>query len=161
MDGKTEKIKVVVTFVCTGNTCRSPMAEYMFKAYLKEKKRLSDFSVNSAGLYARRGDVLSATAHDALEFLGVKHNQARRAKPFTVQMQEDSDIVVTMSERHKAMCDGDNVISFDEIVGAPIADPFGGSLQTYLDCAAQIRSAFDEILKICDGILKRKRGDIA
>ena len=55
---QNDKVKII--FVCTGNTCRSPMAEFLFKDYLRDKKRIGDFNVSSAGLEAGKGDV-----HDA------------------------------------------------------------------------------------------------
>ncbi len=155
---KNKKAKLNIVFVCTGNTCRSPMAEYMFKAYLKAKKRYRDFSVTSAGLYARRGDVLSATAHEALTELDVPHDQNRKARPFTLQMADDSDAVFAMTEDHAQMCgDVENVYSFDSIIGSAVDDPFGRDIDSYRETAKQIRSAFDAILEICDKLLKAKR----
>ncbi len=154
---KQKKIKLNVVFVCTGNTCRSPMSEYMFKAYLKEKKRYGDFTVTSAGLYVRRGDKLSATADEALDYLGIKHDHDRRAKPFTLLMAEDCDLIVAMTERHAELIDSDKVVSFEQLIGRAIDDPIGGSLSNYLDCAALIRSSFDALMKMCDGLLEAKR----
>lgn len=151
------KIKLNVIFVCTGNTCRSPMAEFLFKQYLKDNKRASDYSVTSAGLYAERGDKLNPTAHATLELLGVKHNAERKAKPFTVQMSLDGDLIVAMTERHVASCDSENAISYAQLIGREIIDPIGGTLQTYLDCAAQLGSGFDALIKIADARLERKR----
>ncbi|MDE7464210.1 MAG: low molecular weight protein arginine phosphatase [Clostridiales bacterium] len=152
-----KKDKFNLIFVCTGNTCRSPMAEYMFKAYLKTKKRQSDFNVQSAGLYARRGDVLSATADEALDALGIKHSAARRAKPFTVMMAEDSDLIVAMTERHAEIIGDGDVISYDRLIGKPVDDPFGGSLDSYLNCAKAIRSGFDDLLALCDKLASQKQ----
>lgn len=146
---KTVKKKFNVMFVCTGNTCRSPMAEFMFKAYLKDKKRGGDFSVSSAGLYAERNTKLTEEAHRALDVLGVEHNPERKAKVFTVQMSKDADLVVTMTAEQARAC-GDNAVSFDAITGRPVVDPFGAPLGVYLDTATQIRSAFDAILSLCD-----------
>ncbi len=146
-----QKVKFNLVFVCTGNTCRSPMAEYMFKAYLKEKKR-TDFNVTSAGLYVQKGDVLSATAHEALDILGVKHNPERRARAFTVLMAEDSDLIVTMSERHSRMCGEGDIVSCEKLIGMPISDPFGCPVEAYIECATQMRGAFDAILELCDGM---------
>lgn len=152
---KEVKQKLKIIFVCTGNTCRSPMAEFLFKQYLKDKKRASDFSVSSAGLYAERGDAMSPTADSALEFLKVPHT-ARKAKPFTVQMSMDGDMIVCMTRAHAKMCDCERAISYDELTGREVPDPYGGTLGDYLDCAAQIRSGFDEILKRADELAARK-----
>ncbi len=142
-ENKKNKIKLV--FVCTGNTCRSPMAEFMFKAYLKERG-IKNIDVSSAGLYAQRGDVLNEKADAALELLGIKHSQ-RKAKTFTVQMALDSDLVIGMTAAHAAECGTcKNVRSFEDFGShAPVSDPYGGTLQDYLDCAAQMRACFDDI----------------
>ncbi len=155
---KQDKKKFNIVFVCTGNTCRSPMAEYMFKAYLKTKKRAADFAVSSAGLYARRGDVLSATADEALDALGVKHAAARKSKPFTVMMAEDSDLIVAMTERHAQIIGDGDVISYDRLIGKPVDDPFGGSLDSYINCAKAIGSGFDALLALCDKLAAQKNG---
>ncbi len=145
-----EKKKFKIIFVCTGNTCRSPMAEFMFKQYLKDKKRSGDFVVSSAGLYAERGSKISDNAVAALDFLGVKNNRERKAKTFTVQMSLDADLIVAMTDRHAAECgDGDNIMSFDDF-GSAIYDPYGGPLQLYIDCAVKMRDCFDGILRECD-----------
>lgn len=152
-DGKDaqKRAKKSVVFVCTGNTCRSPMAEFMFKQYLKDKKLQGGYTVSSAGLYAVRGDAMNANAEKALDFLGVKYTAGRKAKTFTVQMSLDSDLVVGMTARHAEECgEGDNITSFEEL-GAPVPDPYGGSLQDYIDCAVRMRSMFDAVLARLDG----------
>ena len=152
-----KKNKFSVIFVCTGNTCRSPMAEFMFKAYLKEKGALSDYSVSSAGLYAQRGDTLSENADKALAFLGVAHTQ-RKARTFTAGMALDSDLVVAMSERHAIECgEVNNICTFEDLGSAtPITDPYGGPLQLYLDCAAQMRACFDSLFELCEKLRSEK-----
>lgn len=155
---ENKKVKLNIVFVCTGNTCRSPMAEYMFKAYLKEKKRYSDFSVTSAGLYARRGDTLSETAHETLDELGVKHDAKRKARPFTLQMADDCDAVFAVTQNHARLCgDVENVYSFESIIGSDVDDPFGMSIDSYRKTAEKLRSGFDGILRICDELLEKKR----
>ena len=147
------KRKTKVIFVCTGNTCRSPMAEFMFKDYLRAKKRSGDFVISSAGLVAQRGDTLNPTADKALDVLGIKHNKDRKARVFTVQMSQENDLIIAMTESHAERCgNGDNVVSFEQLIGTFVGDPYGGSLADYLDCAALMRSAFDRILALCDGL---------
>ncbi|MDE6401775.1 MAG: hypothetical protein K2L54_04090 [Clostridiales bacterium] len=155
--GEKSKIKLNVIFVCTGNTCRSPMAEFLFKDYLREKKRTGDFNVTSAGLEAGKGDVMTRQADEALTALGVKHNPDRKARVFTVQMSMDGDLIIGMTDEHAARTGSDNATSFAELTGRPVADPFGMSVNTYLQCAEQIRAAFDKILEIADELLKNKR----
>ena len=155
-----KKVKLNIMFVCTGNTCRSPMAEFLFKDYLREKKRSGDFNVSSAGLEACKGDILARQADEALTTLGVKHNAERKARVFTVQMSLDSDLIIGMTDEHALRCGSDNAVSFRQLIGTPIADPYGMSVQVYLDCAAQMRTAFDGILGVADRLLKEKRAAV-
>ena len=148
MDEKKKKFSIL--FVCTGNTCRSPMAEFMFKKYLKDNKRSGDFSVSSAGLTPERGSNISENAVATLDLLGVPCNKDRKAKTFTVKMSLETDLIVAMTDRHAVECgDGDNIMSFEDF-GAPIYDPYGGPLQAYIDCAVIMRDCFGAILEECD-----------
>lgn len=146
-----KKKKFSVVFVCTGNTCRSPMAEAMFKQYLKDYKR-ADITVSSAGLYAERGSVMSENAERALTVLGIKHTAGRKARVFTVSMSLDAGLVVAVSDRHAEECgDGDNIMSFEDFgAHGAIPDPYGGNLPVYLECAAKMRNCFEDILAECD-----------
>ncbi len=150
---KPTKTKFTVMFVCTGNTCRSPMAEFMFKQYLKDKKRSGEFTVSSAGLYAERGTVMSEQAEQALTFLNVPFKPERKARIFTAAMSHDTDLIIGMTAAHAAECGG-NAVSFESITGMPISDPYGCPLRVYLECAAQIRAAFDKILEMCDKLMQ-------
>ena len=145
---KKEKFSII--FVCTGNTCRSPMAEFLFKDYLKQKKRSGDFAVSSAGLEAGKGDRIAPQAVEALTTLGIKHNPERKARVFTVGMSLDGDLIIGMTDEHAMRCDSDNAISFVDLIGRPIPDPYGYNTQAYLMCAAQMQTAFDKILEIAD-----------
>ncbi|MCH5156208.1 MAG: hypothetical protein J1F69_06320 [Clostridiales bacterium] len=151
-DNKKEKFNII--FVCTGNTCRSPMAEFLFKDYLRQKKRSGDFSVQSAGLEAAKGDKITPQAVEALSVMGIKHNPERKAKVFTVQMSLDGDLIVCMTDEHAERVGSDNAISFVDLIGRPISDPYGYSTQAYLMCAAQMQTGFDRILEIADQKLK-------
>lgn len=157
MNEKDKKIKLNVLFLCTGNTCRSPMAEFMFKDYLREKKRIGDFNVSSAGLEAGKGDVLTPQAGEAMDALGVKCNKDRRARIFTVQMSMESDVIVGMTKEHAYRANSDNAISFVELTGAQVPDPYGCGVTVYLDTAEHIRSGFDRLLEFCDKKLEQKR----
>lgn len=144
------KEKFNIIFVCTGNTCRSPMAEFLFKDYLRQKKRSADFSVSSAGLEAAKGDKIAPQAVEALSALGVKHNPERKAKVFTVQMSLDGDLIVGMTDEHAMRVGSDNAISYVNLIGRPISDPYGYNTQVYLMCAAEMQTGFDRLLEIAD-----------
>lgn len=160
MATKKQAVKANIIFVCTGNTCRSPMAEFLFKDYLRQKKRSGDFTVTSAGLEAGKGDIMTRQADEALSQLNVKHNSERKAKIFTVQMSLDGDLIIGMTDEHAMRCDSDNAISFVDLIGRPIPDPYGYNTQAYLICAAQMQSAFDKILALADEKLEQKRNSM-
>ncbi|SIS41189.1 low molecular weight protein arginine phosphatase [Salimicrobium flavidum] len=82
-----------ILFVCTGNTCRSPMAE----AILKDKNE--GFDVQSAGVFAGEGHPLSAQAREVMEEEDVETDH--HSQPVTPELLEWADLILTMTERHK------------------------------------------------------------
>ncbi|MCD2112969.1 protein tyrosine phosphatase [Rhodococcus sp. C26F] len=89
-----------ILYVCTGNICRSPTAERLTTAYAAEAGR-DDLSAHSAGTRAMVGYGMEPTAALVLQQLGGDPDgfAARRITP---QIAEDSDMIITMSERHRA-----------------------------------------------------------
>ncbi|KGX86454.1 low molecular weight protein arginine phosphatase [Pontibacillus litoralis] len=84
-----------VLFVCTGNTCRSPMAE----ALLKQKK--PGIEVTSAGLFAQEGSKLSPGSTEVLKSRGIEWNH--QSRPVTIELLQWADVVLTMTQHHKQM----------------------------------------------------------
>jgi protein arginine phosphatase len=83
-----------VLFVCTGNTCRSPMAE----ALLREKGK-GKFNVKSAGVYAGNGAVMSSNASKALSERKIKDtHQSQAVSDYLISW---ADLILTMTENHK------------------------------------------------------------
>jgi protein-tyrosine phosphatase len=79
-----------VLFVCTGNICRSPMAEYMLR------ERLPELAVYSAGLYARSGACVDRLAADVAWKSGLDI-RAHRARNISGWMVLEADLVLTMN----------------------------------------------------------------
>lgn len=84
-----------VLFVCTGNTCRSPMAEAVFN-----KKRNSDIiTAKSAGVYAEEGMPMSEGSKQALARHGMM--ESHQSRPLTENLLEWADLILTLTTSHK------------------------------------------------------------
>lgn len=144
MKRKTQK-KLIV-FVCTGNTCRSPMAEAVFKA-LAIEQGLTKLKIRSAGLRAKKGDTLNEKSAIVLLENGLSLPDFKSAK-LTEAMLKQSLAVVCMKEEQKAWVKElrynafkkagedtseieNNVYSFAELTGYEIMDPYGKNLDCY------------------------------
>ena len=138
-------------FVCTGNTCRSPMAEGIFRKYLVEKLQCNvddlekmGYKVGSAGIIGSVGYPATAEAVVACAAKGVDI-KAHRNKALSRELIEASDIIFAMEQIHK-----DRVIVFDPkaankcflLAGnTGIPDPIGQPQQSYDKCAKLIERA--------------------
>ncbi len=119
---------VVVTFVCTGNTCRSAMAQYIFRDYLKRRGEENRFEVRSAGLMAETGSDMSDYAYAALREMNISV-ALHVAQQLTGADVAESDLVVCMTESHRrAIGDSPKVVTLAQITGgADVTDPYGKS----------------------------------
>ena len=140
-----------VCFVCTGNTCRSPMAEAVTNDLAKRFKK--PICATSAGLYAVAGEPIAANAALALENAGIEAHGARnyylhRAHTLCSEEAERSDLIIGLSDQHamelllRYPALADRITCFSP----PINDPFGGDLACYERCLCEITDAIKRML---------------
>ena len=84
-----------IVFVCTGNTCRSPMAEAALRAELKRRK-IRWFTVQSAGLRAETGAPMAENAQAALREAGIAYAEDFRARQLTQKLAKEAYAVICM-----------------------------------------------------------------
>lgn len=144
---------VKVCFVCTGNTCRSPMAAAVFNHLTKGSDR---FAV-SMGLYAYDGMPITENAVSALEARGIvsdRYNQYRehRARNCTPEALADCDYIVGISEAHTIELISRYPSLVAKILSMPkgIVDPYGSDLKTYENCLCEIEEGIKELFNLED-----------
>ncbi|MCH5190582.1 MAG: ribosomal protein S18-alanine N-acetyltransferase [Oscillospiraceae bacterium] len=135
-------------FVCSGNTCRSPMAEGLFKKYLSDNN-ITNIEVSSAGIAAFSGDTVSEGSVKAAKKRGVdiSSHRARRINPEDILT---TDLFVCMSHSHAAalvpLCGAEQLTVLN------VTDPFMQGDEVYEDCCKQIESSFPQILEKIIGV---------
>jgi protein arginine phosphatase len=141
-----------ILFVCTGNTCRSPMAEAILKS-----KKIDGLEVKSAGIYAATGSEASAHAKKVLDDHHIEHNHS------STMLSKDSvqwaDLILTMTGSHKNAIlqqypdSAGKVFTLKEFTGekyaVDVVDPFGGNLaiyqETFVELDKLIKQAIEKI----------------
>lgn len=126
---------IKLCFICTGNTCRSFMAERIMKANLK-KAGIDFVKVSSRGLNAT-GEMSAENACKALKSLGYP---STKRKSVALKKFDQKTLYVAMTTAHKNKVAG-RVIEMKDLIGREIPDPYGQDLDTYIECAKIIESA--------------------
>jgi protein-tyrosine phosphatase len=147
----------MIVFVCTGNTCRSPLAEALCKKALADRLGCSPeelpahgFLVRSAGLAALTGGQAAAEAVEAARELGADlgHHLSR---PLTAELAAQADYLVAMTRGHLMTLTDQlprqgvrpRLLDPD---GEDVPDPIGADQDTYRVCARRIRDLVDKLL---------------
>ncbi|MEK9197429.1 low molecular weight protein arginine phosphatase [Ureibacillus sp. 179-F W5.1 NHS] len=138
-----------IYFICTGNTCRSPMAEAILKS-----KNVDGVQVKSAGIYALEGGGISENAkavlqHDQIDF----EHMTSQVKPQDIEW---ADLILTMTGAHKNMIlhtfpnAQNKTFTLKEYVkpygSKDVSDPFGGDIGTYRQTYLELNQLIDELI---------------
>lgn len=131
-----------VIFVCTANTCRSPMAEMILKNIFK-KRGVTGIKVCSAGLNALGGGEMNAFAKAALKKNGVPRTVFKSKRIINASPR---DLIICMTDGHKrAFLPRKNVFSFADIAGEEISDPYGEGFEAYEAVCARLVSKMERV----------------
>ena len=139
-----------IYFICTGNTCRSPMATAILK-----NKNLPNVSVKSAGIYAQEGSAMSQNAQYVLDQKSIIHDH--KSMPFTLEDAQWADIILTMTTAHKDMIQqishdvAHKTFTLKEYVAMDgqvnVQDPYGGDIALYEQTYEELNEAINLLVK--------------
>jgi protein-tyrosine-phosphatase len=144
-----------ILFVCSGNTCRSPIAEKLFNHKLLKSKLNKKFKGISAGLFAIQGVPASKNSIKVLKESGVK-DLNHCSKTLTYDLLKNSYMIIALTQNIK------NTISisypefnnklytlkyFKTKKDQDIKDPFAGNIKIYRECKKEIESCIDNLIE--------------
>jgi protein-tyrosine-phosphatase len=148
-----------ILFVCTGNTCRSPLAEAIAR-HLANERGLGHLTFESAGASAWP----DAPASDGALLVALEHGLDlgdHRARPLSPEIVAQADVVLAMGPHHLDRVEALGgagkswlltAYAADGAVARAVTDPFGGDLGVY-------RATFDELSREISAVLDRAAGD--
>jgi glycine hydroxymethyltransferase len=147
-----------ILFICTGNICRSPMAEALFRRAMRGR---GEFRVFSAGIGAVDGQPPTQHSVNAMRELGVDIS-AQRSRMLTGELVRSADLILGMTHGHvdtvalmyPKMAEKTFLLrEFDETLEPyekDISDPIGSTYEVYVDCRDQIEQGIASLLKFME-----------
>ncbi len=135
--------KPIIAVVCTGNTCRSPMAEVLLREQFRKKTGREDaVLVVSAGVAAMPGSGAAQQAVEVMSGRGLDLT-GHSSRPLDERLVELADLILTMTKQHRdaivarwpAAAERVRTLRHD---GTDVSDPIGAPTEVYMACAEQI-----------------------
>ena len=146
-----------ILFVCTGNTCRSPMAQAIFLQLLGQVEQETfspeDFQVLSAGIFTHEGLAASPEAIEAMLLKGIDISD-HKSQLISDELIQSADLIITMTDNHRQYLlrgypETNNIITLSELAQQPgedILDPYGMGLDTYIKTAEQLENLLQKVI---------------
>ena len=146
-----------IMFICTGNICRSAMAEVMLKDKIEKNEKLKNkVEVYSAGTFAYTGDKSTDSAIEVMQEYGIDLSKHEATNVSESNIQE-MDLILCATKSHKLMIINmypklkQKIFTMKEYVGEDnnldIKDPWGYGIEVYRVCAAEIEQCIDLIIE--------------